>query len=264
MSLARPPKGRPEKAWPEKARPQKAWLGPEVLFEDRQLLVVIKPQGYLAQADFSSRLDLLEWCRSYVAEKRPGSGRPYLGLCHRLDRPVGGLMVLAKTSKAAARICAQFRDRSIEKLYAAICLGTPPKGPDQLVQKLIRDHQLTRPAGQGEVGQDCALSYELKQSGRLNGTRVSKLTIKLITGFKHQIRAQLAALGHPIYGDTHYGAPGLAQAQEAIALCSTHLSFIHPISREKLTFDCPPEVFWPFGQFLPDERPPAGPLGPSG
>jgi 23S rRNA-/tRNA-specific pseudouridylate synthase len=87
------------------------------------------------------------------------------------------------------------------------------------------------------------------ETGTVDGVKVSKLAIELITGFKHQIRAQLSSIGHPIYGDSHYGAPQLSAGMEAIGLCSSHLSFIHPISREKVQFDCSLDNFWPFMNF---------------
>ncbi|MDR2301893.1 MAG: RluA family pseudouridine synthase [Deltaproteobacteria bacterium] len=227
-------------------------VSPQVVFEDRQLIVVIKPNGYLSQGDFSDRLDILEWCRSRVAANRPAGGHPFVGLCHRLDRQVGGLMVVAKTSKAASRISAQFRDRTIEKIYSALCLGVFGEREGELRQSLTRDGRLTRLSEKGENGTEAILSYQVAASGFIGETRVSKLLVKLFTGFKHQIRAQLASIGHPVYGDFLYGAPGAPEGIEAIALCSSHLSFIHPISREKLAFDCSLDGFWPFGDFIAD------------
>jgi 23S rRNA pseudouridine1911/1915/1917 synthase len=222
---------------------------PEVLREDRHFMVVIKPSGYLSQADYTGRPDILEWCRAWVAEQRGPGGRPFVGLCHRLDRLVGGLMVVAKTSKAAGRLSAQFRDRTIDKVYSALCLGVLKEPQKRLRQSLVRDGHVTRVAEPGEQSAPCELDYRLLAIGAIGQTKVSYLSIKLITGFKHQIRAQLASLGHPIYGDALYGAPKTAPEIEAIALCSTELSFFHPISRERLMFDCSAQRFWPFMDF---------------
>ncbi|MDR2367266.1 MAG: RluA family pseudouridine synthase [Deltaproteobacteria bacterium] len=226
---------------------------PEAVYEDRQLMVITKPNGWLSQADgCGDRPDALEWARRRVADNRPQGGRPFVGLCHRLDRQVGGLMVIAKTSKAAARISAQFRERAITKVYAAICLGRPDPPEADLSQDLLRDGCVTRlPRGQ-ESGTPCRLRYRVLGTGTVDGARVARLEVELITGFKHQIRAQLSSIGHPIYGDGHYGAPGTAPGGEAIGLCSTHLSFVHPISRERMSFDCPLDKFWPFARFVAD------------
>jgi 23S rRNA pseudouridine1911/1915/1917 synthase len=224
-------------------------ITPEIIYEDRQLLVVTKPNGWLAQADGGDRPDILEWSRASVAASRAQGGRPFVGLCHRLDRPVGGLMVIAKTSKAAARISAQFRLREVTKVYTAICLGQPKPSEALLSQDLLRDGCLTRLPRDQESGTPCRLRYQLMEAGTIDGVKVSKLAIELITGFKHQIRAQLASIGHPIYGDSHYGAPKISSEMEAIGLCSSHLSFIHPISREKVQFDCSLDNFWPFINF---------------
>jgi 23S rRNA pseudouridine1911/1915/1917 synthase len=159
-------------------------------------------------------------------------------------------MAIAKTSKAASRISAQFRRRAVTKIYTALCLGKPEKPEAELSQSLLRDGCVTRLAGDLENGAECRLRYSVGASGTVNGVTVSMLKVELITGFKHQIRAQLASIGHPVYGDSHYGAPKVGSKVEAIGLCSSHLSFVHPISQQSLQFDCSIDKFWPFINFI--------------
>jgi 23S rRNA pseudouridine1911/1915/1917 synthase len=162
-------------------------------------------------------------------------------------------MVLAKTSKSAARISTQFRDRLVTKYYTAICLGRLKKPSDSLAHSLVRDpSNLTRPAADREKGVDCLLHYEVIEAGTIDNVAVSKLKIKLVTGFKHQIRAQLATVGHPIYGDIKYGAPITSRFDEAIGLFSSFLSFTHPIERNLLEFSCSMDGSWPFANFMPN------------
>jgi 23S rRNA pseudouridine1911/1915/1917 synthase len=140
-------------------------------------------------------------------------------------------MAIAKSSKSAARISAQFRERAVTKIYVALCLGKFGTPEGELAQALVRDGCLTRLARERESGTLCRLRYQVIDTGTIDGTQVSKLAVRLITGFKHQIRAQLASVGHPIYGDAHYGAPKIGPDSEAaIGLCSCQLSFSHPIS----------------------------------
>jgi 23S rRNA pseudouridine1911/1915/1917 synthase len=226
-------------------------IHPEIIYEDRQVLVVTKPNGWVSQADGYDRQDILEWSRRHISEKRAKGGRPFVGLCHRLDRQVGGLMVVAKTSKAAARISSQFRERSVTKYYTAICLGRPQMTSAELAQSLIRDGCVTRLARNHELGTECLLRYSVTDSGTVYNVPVSQLKVELVTGFKHQIRAQLASIDHPIYGDSHYGAPKVAQDIAAIGLCSSSLSFTHPIGRNVLNFECSLDNFWPFADFKP-------------
>jgi 23S rRNA pseudouridine1911/1915/1917 synthase len=222
---------------------------PEIIYEDRQLLVVEKPPGWLAQADGSERPDILEWARGHIASARGKPCRPFVGLCHRLDRQVGGLMVLAKTSKAASRISAQFRDREVRKLYSAICVGQPDNPMTMLAQTMLRDDCITRVARGKEPGTNCVLRYALGEIGAVGDVSACQLRIELLTGFKHQIRAQLASIGHPVYGDALYGAPGASSDRDGIALHSSYLGFAHPITGQVLEFTSQPDESWPWTEF---------------
>ncbi|MDR2455628.1 MAG: RluA family pseudouridine synthase [Deltaproteobacteria bacterium] len=225
-----------------------------IIYEDRQLLVIEKPPGFLAQPDGSERPDVLAWAEGHLREAR---GRPsaWVGLVHRLDLKVGGAMVLAKTSKAASRLSAQFRDRTAEKIYLALVSGeAPAKG--ELKGDLVRDGRLTRLAALGERGAASALIFRrLKLYPPLPAEslgQVSLLEIRLLTGAKHQIRAQLSAAGCPVVGDELYGGPSSARG-EAIGLWAARLSLDHPVTGRRLTFNSPPPPVWPFGLFGPFE-----------
>lgn len=212
---------------------------PAIIYEDNHLLIVQKPPGRLAQPDGSERPDLLTWAGAYLARNKPG--RAFVGLTHRLDRAVGGVMALAKTSKAAARLGREFRERRIRKLYLALVTGSPPDSQGRLVQRLVRDGALTRPARPGEAGVPAVLTWRL---GRRIGD-LSLLEVDLETGFKHQIRAQLAGLGLPVAGDVRYRSP-LAGPGPAIGLWARSLTLVHPVRREELTFTAEPADLWPW------------------
>ena len=212
---------------------------PIIIYEDNHLLIVQKPPGRLAQPDGSARPDILTWAGEHLARNK--TGRAFVGLTHRLDRAVGGVMALAKTSKAAARLSREFRERQIKKLYLALVTGSPPGGQGRLGQCLVRDGALTRPARPGEDGAEAVLSWSLKRrSGPL-----SLLEVDLETGFKHQIRAQLASLGLPVAGDARYLSP-LAGPGSAIGLWARALTLVHPTRREEMTFTAEPADLWPW------------------
>ncbi|MDR0881325.1 MAG: RluA family pseudouridine synthase [Candidatus Adiutrix sp.] len=219
-------------------------LPPAIIYEDNHLLIVQKPPGYMAQPDGGPRPDLLTWARGYLG--RAKTGRAFVGLIHRLDQPVGGVTALAKTSKGAARLSRQFRERTVDKIYLAL-IQSRLEGPEgRLDQTLIRDGHLTRPARPGEEGRPAVLEWRPRRSAG----GYTLLEIKLLTGFKHQIRAQLAALGRPVAGDYKYGsrlaADDLADGGPAIGLWAESLSFDHPVSRERLRFTALPPAAWPW------------------
>lgn len=220
---------------------------PLIIYEDNHLLIVQKPPGFLAQPDGSPRPDMLEWAGTYLARHKPG--RAFVGLTHRLDRSVGGVMALAKTSKAAARLSRQFRERTVVKIYLALVAGRPSGDGGRLAADLVREGSLTRTARPGEKGTKAVLDWRpvCRQGGW------SLLEINLLTGFKHQIRAQLSVLGCPIAGDRRYGN-NLAGPGEAIGLWAASLTIEHPILKEKMTFESRLPADWPWslvcGQYL--------------
>ena len=214
-------------------------LTPVIIYEDNHLLIVQKPPGFLAQPDGSPRPDILTWAGEYLARDKPG--RAYVGLTHRLDRAVGGIMALAKTSKAASRLSRQFRERTVVKIYLALVSGSPAHESGHLEQTLVREGSLTRLAGVGEKGSLAVLDWRV----RWRSEEGALLEVDLSTGFKHQIRAQLAALGHPVAGDVKYGSP-LMPKGPAIGLWAASLTLEHPTLKERRTFEAAPASVWPW------------------
>ncbi len=216
------------------------WRDLQILFSDNHLLVVDKPAGLPVQADASGDPDLLSLAKLWVGHHFAKPGAVYLGLVHRLDRPARGVVVLARTSKAAARLSTQFRERTAHKVYAAIVLGRPHPAQAQCEDWLAPSEGSTRIAAQG-VGQQARLEYRtLGQYGAL-----SQLEIELETGRKHQIRVQLASRGWPIQGDLRYGA-AVPLPDKGIALWAKSLTLDHPTLATRLTFDAPTPPGWPW------------------
>ena len=212
-----------------------------VLYEDNHLLVVEKPANVPVQADASGDEDLLTACKGYVKEKYQKPGEVYLGLVHRLDRPVGGVMVFARTSKAAARLTEQFSAHRAEKRYAAVVEGSAP-GEGRLSDFLWKDERTntTSVVPEGTAGAKLAkLSY--RTLAREKG--LSLLDVSLQTGRPHQIRVQLSHSGLPIRGDQRYNPN--AKAGEQIRLWAYALTIAHPTLKEPMTFYALP----PFPEF---------------
>ena len=206
--------------------------GVGIVYEDNHLLIVVKPPNMPAQADASGDLDLLTAMKDYIAKKYQKPGAVYLGLVHRLDRPVGGLMALARTSKAADRLSAQVREKSLSRQYVAAVRGEVPASRGELCDWLLKDERtntvtVARPGAQG--AKEARLAYEV--AGRAG--ELTLLRVKLFTGRSHQIRVQLSHAGMPIWGDARYGGgrPG-----EQIALWGMHLGLVHPTRRERIAF----------------------------
>jgi 23S rRNA pseudouridine1911/1915/1917 synthase len=206
--------------------------GIRILYEDNHLLVVEKPANLPVQADASGDADLLTMLKKYIRERYGKPGEAYLGLVHRLDRPVGGAMVFAKTSKAAARLSAQFRSHEAKKRYCAIVSGNP-KPREALTDWLIKDaatfsSRAVPPETPG--AKQARLRYSLL--GRTEGKAL--LDIELLTGRPHQIRVQLQNAGLPIEGDQRYNAN--AQEGIQIRLWAYALTIAHPTLKEPMTF----------------------------
>lgn len=202
-----------------------------ILYEDNHLIVVIKPINVLSQADNTNDVDMLAIIKQYLKVKYNKQGNVYLGLVHRLDRPVGGIMVFAKTSKAAARLSEQIRTNQMHKSYYAVVHGILTEKEGTLKDKIEKTNSkkvlLNTPNGKEAI-----LNYKvLKEKNNL-----SLVDINLITGRYHQIRVQFASRNHPLYGDQLYGK----QDNEQIALFAYKLSFFHPITKEELVFEQKP------------------------
>lgn len=199
-----------------------------ILYEDNHLLVVEKPINVLVQADNTHDKDLLTLLKEYLKEKYKKPGNVYLGLVHRLDRVVGGVMVFAKTSKAAGRLSKQVQNHDFKKTYYAVVCGYL-KTNGHLENYLIKDEK-TNTSFVSEKGKLAILDYEVL-STKENFTLVK---INLKTGRHHQIRVQFSYLGYPLYGDARYNKN--YQKGEQIALFAKELSFYHPVTKEKMTF----------------------------
>ncbi len=217
-----------------------------VLYEDNQIIVVIKPHNVPSQADESGDLDLLSMVKSYVKEKYNKEGEAFIGLVHRLDRPTGGIMVFARNSKSAARLSKQFSDHTLQKTYFAITTSQPPAKTGHLVNYLKKDEKENKVkiVTLGEYGAKKAeLDYKLLET---NG-ELSLMQVNPMTGRGHQIRVQLAGINCPLYGDNKYGKE--RSYTKNLGLWAGKLELIHPTTKEKMKFVCPPDDIQPWSNF---------------
>lgn len=210
-----------------------------IIYEDNHIIVVEKPVNIPSQGDKTGDVDMLTLIKKYIKEKYNKPGEVYLGLVHRLDRPVGGVMVFAKTSKAAARLSEQVRIKEFKKEYLVIVDGKMEKTEDTLEDYLLKNERLnmSKVVKEGTKNAKLAkLDYEvLKYDEDID---LSVLRINLHTGRHHQIRVQLSHSGHSIYGDQKYGTRGRGKQ---ITLWAYKLSIVHPITKERMTFKVLPE-----------------------
>lgn len=215
----------------------------EILFEDNHLLAVCKPAGVLAQEDVTGSPDVLTLCKEYLKREYNKPGNVYLGLLHRLDKPVRGIMLMAKTSKAASRLSDQIRRRSVEKSYLAVIHGSLPER-GSLVHHLVKDKNknISRISTAGTKGAKRAeLTYEVleKKEG------LSLVEIQLITGRSHQIRLQCAAAGCPLWGDKKYGK---GEGKEP-ALFAFRFRADHPTLNNRIDLSAKPPNSFPWSLF---------------
>lgn len=213
----------------------------EILYEDNHLIVAIKPAGILSQEDQTKDADMLTLLKYYIKDKYNKPGNVYLGLVHRLDRMTGGVMVFAKTSKAAKRLNEQIVKKDFSKRYYAIVDGIIETG-NTLKNYLIKDEKEVRSCiGNSNNGKLAILDYNVIKI--LNNKTL--LDINLITGRHHQIRVQFSHLKHPLVGDVLYGGSHYSQ----LMLYAYEISFKHPITNDRLTFSkIPTSRLW--DQFL--------------
>jgi len=222
-----------------------------VFYEDNHLLVLYKPSGLLVQADKPGNVCLLELARTWIQKRHHKPGRAFLGLVHRLDRPVAGVMLFARTSKAAARLSDQIRSRKIRKVYLAVVEGRPPRPSGRLVHHLERRRHASRLVDQATpLSREARLAYRVLDAA--GGRRL--VEIELETGRRHQIRLQLARIGCPVVGDVRYGA-ALPLASRQIALFAKQIALEHPARRDPLTFTSPLPAGWPWPGVDTDESP---------
>ena len=212
-----------------------------VLYEDNHIIVVEKKINVPICEDDSHDLDMLTMIKQYLKEKYNKPGNVYLGLVHRLDRPVGGIVVFAKTSKAASRLSEQVRKKDLQKKYYAVIIGDI-QNEGILKDKLLKDSK-TNIVKVDEKGKESELKYKViaKKEG------MSLVDINLITGRSHQIRVQFSSRGCPLYGDNKYNKE--AKPGEQIALFAYELSLTHPVTKEKITFKLDKPSRYPFNIF---------------
>lgn len=211
---------------------------PIVLYEDNHVIAVFKPAGVLVQGDASNEPTLLDAVKAWLAKKYQKPGKVFLGLVHRLDRSVSGVVVLARTSKGAARLSEQLRTRAVEKTYRALVEGNVQVDTAQLVHWLSgEDGFVTAHDQPGADRKEARLGFRVL---RRDGHR-TLLEIELETGRKHQIRIQLARFGHPVLGDVRYGACA-PWAPPGIALVSYRMRFRHPTQDRHVVVEVPPEL----------------------
>ena len=209
-----------------------------VLYEDNHVIVVEKPINVLSQGDATGDKDLLTMVKEYVKVKYNKPGNVYIGLVHRLDRPVGGVMVFARSSKAASRLNKEQLEHGFSKKYLAVVNGILKNKKGQFVDKLLKLNDGNTIVS--NKGKEAILNYEvLKESLK---ERHSLVSVKLVTGRHHQIRVQFASRGYALCGDQRYGK----QDNTQLALFAYELSFTHPVSKEKMTFklDMPKGDYW--------------------
>ena len=217
----------------------------KVLFEDNHIIAACKPCNMPSQEDATGDTDILTELKEYIRVKYNKPGNVYLGLLHRLDRPAGGVMVFARTSKAAARLSEAIRKGEVEKTYFAVLQKKPAKDSGELLNYMLKDEKtnISRIAEKTEPGaKEARLYYEvLSQEGSL-----TLVKIRLFTGRSHQIRVQFSAIGCPLVGDMRYGKG----EKQQLALWSHSLSFEHPIQKEKITITSDPPKCYPWNLFF--------------
>jgi len=226
---------------------KKETMNIQVLFEDNHLIAVNKPGGMLVQGDKTNDPILSDWVKKYIKNKYNKPGDVFLGTVHRLDRPVSGAVIFARTSKGLTRMNELFRERAIEKTYWAITQKETPELEGTLVHFLLKDTTKNKTKAYDRMSNRAAKAKKAELSYKLIGKlgHHNLLEIKLKTGRPHQIRVQLAHIGCPIRGDLKYGAEK-ANENACIHLHSRSLSFIHPVAKKPIFIEAkaPNEQLW--------------------
>ena len=220
-----------------------------IIFEDNHLLVINKDAGVLVQGDKTGDTPLSDLAKAYVKEKYQKPGEVFMGVIHRIDRPVSGLVLMARTSKALERMNEQFKNREIEKKYLAIVRNRPAANTGNLVHWLIKNPETNvTKAYEKEVPNSMRSELNYKLIGELDGFYI--LEVNPITGRPHQIRVQLASMNCPIVGDNKYGYPR-GNKDKSICLHAHQVKFMHPVKKEEMQLFAalPQDNFWQ--KFLP-------------
>ena len=210
----------------------------QILYEDNHIIAVYKPSCVLAQGDDTGEESVFDFVKKYIKEKYKKPGNVFLGLVHRLDRPVSGIMVFAKTSKGASRLSEQFRNHEVEKTYHAVVLGKMERKKGNIISHLKKNEDKNKVFVHRSADRDTKeseLSYEVVESN----DEFSLLKIKPLTGRSHQIRAQLSSVGHPIVGDIKYGTKE-SLPDNSIMLRATGLVFRKATEDKLIKLEIPP------------------------
>ena len=209
-----------------------------ILYEDKDILVCHKPAGLAVQNARVGSMDMESLLKNYIAQKVPGK-MPYLGIIHRLDQPVEGIVVFAKTPQAAKELNRQLQAGGFGKYYQAVLCKVPEKAQGQLTDYLVKDGRtnLSKICRKSDAGaKEARLSYKIQ--GEAEGKALAN--IHLDTGRHHQIRVQMSGMGCPILGDVKYGGEEKARGQ--IALCASSLTFVHPKTKKQMQFEIQPQA----------------------
>lgn len=214
----------------------------DIVYEDNHIIIVNKKPGEIVQGDKTGDRPISEMLKDWLKEKYAKPGNVFCGVIHRLDRPVGGLVVFAKTGKGLARMNELFRNGEVKKTYWAITKNMPPKQEDTLTHYITTRERINKSYA-STTPKEGAAKAVLKYRVIARGDRYSLLEINLLTGRKHQIRAQLSAIGCPVKGDLKYGAER-SNPDGSISLLSHRIEFDHPVSKQHIDITAP----------LPDDR----------
>ena len=226
----------------------------KVLYEDNHIIVVEKPVNIPSRGDKTGDVDMLTIIKAYIKEKYNKPGEVYLGLVHRLDRPTGGVMVFARTSKAAARLSEQIRDKKFQKKYLAIVDGKMEEEKGTMKDFLLKNERTNTSKvvnSETKNAKEAILDYEVVKYNEQIDMSVVKITLH--TGRHHQIRVQFASRNHSLSGDQKYGCRGRGKQ---LALWAYSLSFFHPTTKEEMTFETYPEMIGSW-KILDNTEPPS-------
>ncbi|OZC02900.1 RluA family pseudouridine synthase [Rubricoccus marinus] len=220
-------------------------MTPEILFLDNHLLVVAKPAGMLSQGDSTGDRDVANWAKAFLKREFNKPGNVFVGLVQRLDRPASGVMVLARTSKAASRLTEQFRKRSVEKVYLALVEGKL-EGSGRLEDWLFKTHDTETGTRVKRVSSTTSGAKKAVLEWRALATVRGRTLVRVVleTGRPHQVRVQLGGIGHPIVGDLRYAAPVPLGDGHSIALHAAHLALDHPTQKDRRRFTAAPPPAW--------------------
>ncbi len=222
----------------------------EILYEDNHIIIVSKAAGEIVQGDKTGDTPLSEEVKAYIKEKYQKPGNVFIGVPHRLDRPVSGIVVFARTGKALSRLSEMFRNGEVKKTYWAVVGNRPPKDDDEPVHYIVRNEKMNKSFAYDKETKDskkAVLHYRLIA----RSDKYYLVEVDLKTGRHHQIRCQLAKIGCPIKGDLKYGAPR-SNADGSISLHARHVEFVHPVSKQQISVTAPLPAGNPWQSFKTD------------